>query len=67
MVEKKTVSQCITSDYCKGWNDAVDGIVRCKDCNRSEKRNGDRYCKYWFDTVDPFHYCSKGERKADNA
>lgn len=41
-------------------------VVRCKDCKRSEKRNGNRYCKYWFDTVDPFHYCSKGERKADN-
>ena len=41
-------------------------VVRCKACKHSEKRNGDRYCKYWFDTVDPLHYCSKGERKADN-
>lgn len=24
MLERKTVSQCPTSDYCKGWNDAVD-------------------------------------------
>lgn len=24
MIEKRTVSQCISSDYCKGWNDAVD-------------------------------------------
>ena len=24
MLEKRTVSQCISSDYCKGWNDAID-------------------------------------------
>ena len=24
MLDKKTVSQCISSDYCRGWNDAVD-------------------------------------------
>ena len=24
MLEKKVVSQCISSDYCRGWNDAVD-------------------------------------------
>ena len=28
MLEKKTVSQCISSDYCRGWNDAVDAIPR---------------------------------------
>lgn len=26
MIEIKTVSQCISSDYCKGWNDAVKSI-----------------------------------------
>ena len=26
MLERKTVSQCISSDYCKGWNDAVDAM-----------------------------------------
>ena len=26
MIERKTVSQCISSDYCKGWNDAVDAM-----------------------------------------
>ena len=31
-IEKKYMSQCISSDYCKGWNDAVDAIGRCKDC-----------------------------------
>ena len=24
MLEKLVVSQCISSDYCKGWNDAVE-------------------------------------------
>lgn len=28
MLKKKTVSQCISSDYCMGWNDAVDEMPR---------------------------------------
>ena len=28
MLERKTVSQCPTSDYCKGWNDAVDAMPK---------------------------------------
>ena len=28
MLERKTVSQCPTSDYCRGWNDAVDAMPR---------------------------------------
>ena len=28
MLDKKTVSQCISSDYCRGWNDAVDTMPR---------------------------------------
>lgn len=24
MVKHRTVSQCISSDYCKGWNDCVE-------------------------------------------
>lgn len=34
MIKHKVMSQCISSDYCKGWNDAVDeincGCVGCK-------------------------------------
>ena len=26
MLEKKTVSQCISADYCRGWNDAINEI-----------------------------------------
>lgn len=28
MIERKTVSQCYSSDYCKGWNDAVDNMSK---------------------------------------
>ena len=28
MLEKKVVSQCVSSDYCGGWNDAVDAMPR---------------------------------------
>ena len=28
MIKRKTVSQCISSDYCKGWNDAVDAMPK---------------------------------------
>lgn len=28
MLDKKTVSQCVSSDYCRGWNDSVDEMPR---------------------------------------
>ena len=28
MLERKTVSQCPTADYCMGWNDAVDAMSK---------------------------------------
>ena len=28
MLERKTVSMCVNSDYCKGWNDAVAEMPR---------------------------------------
>lgn len=28
MIEKKVVSQCVSADYCRGWNDAVDAMPR---------------------------------------
>lgn len=28
MIERKTVSQCESEDYCKGWNDAVDAMPK---------------------------------------
>ena len=28
MLDKKVVSQCVSADYCRGWNDAVDEMHR---------------------------------------
>lgn len=42
MLERKTVSQCISSDYCAGWNDAVDAMPRwisVKDRLPDDQRN----------------------------
>ena len=37
MLDKKTVSQCISADYCRGWNDAVDAIPRWISVRSEEK------------------------------
>lgn len=46
MIDIKTVSQCISSDYCKGWNDAVKSIGRCGECKHSSyyEEYGNRWC-----------------------
>lgn len=28
MIKKRTVSQCVSSDYCQGWNDAVEEMPK---------------------------------------
>ena len=66
MLERRYVSQCVSSDYCKGWNDAVDSVVRCKDC----KHNNMTTCPLCrienhtlqFVNRDPEFYCGAGER-----
>ena len=72
MLERRYVSECVSSDYCKGWNDAVDSIVRCKDCKHLKygyqcyyplgmmlNNDGDAYV-----LVDPDDdFCSCGERR----
>lgn len=45
MIEKKYMSQCISSDYCKGWNAAVDAIRRCKDCVWSREPTKEDYAE----------------------
>lgn len=35
MIKKRTVSQCTSSDYCKGWNDAIDEMQKWIDVNES--------------------------------
>lgn len=78
MVERKTVSQCISSDYCKGWNDAVNSVVRCEDCRYCElhvdyltgKTFNFGYCYHWDyeqgespNSVDADDFCSYGEKR----
>lgn len=44
-IEKRTVSQCSSSDYCRGWNDAVDKINQQRDSMRCEN------CKHQLGSV----------------
>lgn len=47
MLEKKVVSQCISSDYCRGWNDAVDAMPRwisVKDTEHKPKHGKEYLC-----------------------
>ena len=32
MIDRKTMSMCVSSDYCNGWNDAVRSVGRCENC-----------------------------------
>lgn len=60
--------QCSTTEAVK--------VVRCKDCKYCHHRtipNNERYeCEYYgcsdevVDYVEPMHYCSYGERRAEN-
>lgn len=74
MLERMYVSQCISSDYCKGWNDAISDIVRCKECKHwthVEAGMGD--CtnrRFHLDghadpTMKADDFCSCGERRAE--
>lgn len=81
--ERKVVSQCISSDYCRGWNDCVCAIsvVCCKDCKHYESydpEEGIGACGlisyvmdgYYHGTTEmrkPDDFCSCGERRNDNA
>lgn len=53
MMEYKTTSQCISSDYCKGWNDAV---------KKAEKENKElkEMLKTALTTVNSVCYCLSG-------
>lgn len=51
MIEKKYMSQCISSDYCKGWNAAVDAIGRCKDCVWSREPTKEDYTEIGRDVL----------------
>lgn len=79
MIKKKFMSQCITSDYCQGWNDAVDSIVRCKDCKHSKYKRiigkaeeGEQtsllHCTMFIREQHVYEddFCSYGERAGEN-
>lgn len=76
LLAKVTVTQ--GSEYAKGWNDAIDAIVknacdftdvvevvRCKDCKHW---TDDERCKLTetSDYTNEFHFCSYGERREEN-
>ena len=46
MLEKRTVSQCISSDYCKGWNDAIDEMPKWIDVKDGLPEKADWYLVY---------------------
>ena len=62
-IERKYVSQCVSSDYCKGWNDAVDSIVFCKDCTAFMAESS--ICSDTGYEVSDDDFCSFGERRND--
>lgn len=79
LLTKFTVTQ--ESEYAKGWNDAIDAIVknacdftdvvevvRCKDCQCWDKLDGYDYigmCDYHLHTVYDDAFCSYGERREE--
>ena len=63
-LERKYMSQCVSSDYCKGWNDAVDSVVRCKECEHGEHG----FCYHAaqkYLVVAANHFCGYGKRRSE--
>lgn len=55
MLEKRTVSQCTSSEYCRGWNDAVDEMPKWIDVKERLPERDDYYlCAVRDDFVYPF-------------
>lgn len=63
MLEKRTVSQCISSDYCRGWNDAVDAVVLCCECDYHDHDGATGFCNYWGEWSNMSDYCNHVKRK----
>lgn len=51
------------------WTDDFEAVVRCKDCKYSRpKKNGIKlHCAWWYRSVEDDDYCSRGERREDEA
>lgn len=47
MIERKTVSQCPTSDYCRGWNDAVGAMPKWISVEEPPKHTCDYLVYVW--------------------
>ena len=54
MVKKRTVSQCTSSEYCKGWNDAVDEMPKWIDVNERLPERGVRVLVYLKESVNRY-------------
>lgn len=50
MIERKTVSQCVSSDYCKGYNTAVDEFEEYKGKCLKEISNREKELKCLIET-----------------
>ena len=82
-IKKKDITQCISLedyDYCKGWNDAVDAIGRCKDCMWSREPTEQDYkelnrdllfyedsmvCDFWEREVWNRDFCSYFDKREE--
>ncbi len=55
--------------YDKGYQDAMDSIVRCKDCKYMENREFGRYCNAWvmYNGAGDDGFCNYGEKKENPA
>ncbi len=55
--------------YDKGYQDAMDSIVRCKDCKHMENREFGRYCNAWvmYNGAGDDGFCNYGEKKENPA
>ena len=42
MLEKRTVSQCGTADYCRGWNAAIDAMPKWISVEEKKPEAGER-------------------------
>lgn len=53
MIDYRTVSMCISCEYCEGWNAAVEAIRKKEriDYKTAFMCSSDDYCDGWNDAV----------------
>lgn len=70
MLKNKTVSQCISSDYCKGWNDAVNAMPKWIHAAKELPTESGTYLvgcvnkwvKDGFYNISILHYCAEHKK-----